>query len=103
MLYAVRKANTSLSKIDHALETENVTALEKIIKEEKETKRFKFTVSRDALDETKDNAIAIKAFNTRNLQLAEYPCISCTKLCFSCGPVSLDHACQFHYSHLYVV
>ena len=85
MLYTVRKANTSLSKIDHALETENVAALEAIIKEEKETKRFKFTVSRDALDETKlskDNAIAIKAFNTRNLQLAEYPCISCMKLCF---------------------
>ena len=42
-------------------------------------------MSRDALDETKlsiDNAIAIKAFNTRNLQLAEYPCISCMKLCF---------------------
>ena len=53
MLYTVRKANTSLSKIDHALETENVAALEEIIKEEKETKRFKFTVSRDALDETK--------------------------------------------------
>ena len=85
MLYTVRKANTSLSKIDHALETENVTALEEIIKEEKETKEFKFTVSHDALDETKlskDNAIAIKAFNTRNLQLAEYPCISCMKLCF---------------------
>ena len=48
--------------------------MEEIIKEEKETKRFKFTVSRDALDETKlskDNAIAIKAFN-----------ISCMKLCF---------------------
>ena len=46
-------------------------------------KKFKFTVSRDALDElSKDNAIAIKAFNTRNLQLAEYPCISCMKLCF---------------------
>ena len=40
MLYPVRKANTSLSKIDHALETENVAALEKIIKEEKETKRL---------------------------------------------------------------
>ena len=26
---------------------------------------------------SKENAIAIKAFNTRNLQLAEYPCISC--------------------------
>ena len=42
-------------------------------------------MSRDALDETKlskDNAIAIKAFNTRNLQLAEYPYISCMKLCF---------------------
>ena len=85
MLYTVRKVNTSLSKIDHALETENVAALEKIIKEEKETKRVKFTVSHDALDETKlskDSAIAIKAFNTSNLQLAEYPCISCMKLCF---------------------
>ena len=43
-------------------------------------KRFNFTVSRDALDESKlrkNNAIAIDAFNTRNLQLAEYPCISC--------------------------
>ena len=36
MLYTVRKTNTSLNKIDHALETENVTALEEIIKEEKE-------------------------------------------------------------------
>ena len=33
MSYTVRKANTSLSKIDHALETENVAALEAIIKE----------------------------------------------------------------------
>ena len=87
MLYTVRKTNTSLSKIDHALETENVTALEEIIKEEKEMKRSNnYSVSCNALDESKikkDNSIAIKAFNTRNLQLAEYPCISCMKLCFN--------------------
>ena len=44
-----------------------------------------YSVSCNALDESKikkDNSIAIKAFNTRNLQLAEYPCCSCTKLCF---------------------
>ena len=85
MLYTVRKMSASLSKIDHALETKNVAALKEIIKEEKDMKRTNFTVSRDTLDESKikkDNAIAIKAFNTRNLQLAEYPCISCTKLCF---------------------
>ena len=42
-------------------------------------------MSCNAFDESKiekDNSIAIKAFNTRNLQLAEYPCISCMKLCF---------------------
>ena len=85
MLYTVRRENASLCKIDNALETENVAALEEIIKQEKEMKRFNFTVSRDALDESKlrkDNAIAINAFNTHNLQLAEYPCISCMKLCF---------------------
>ena len=85
MLYTVRRANTSLCKIDNALETENVAALEEIIKREKETKRFNFTITRDALDENQlreDNAIAINAFNARNLQLAEYPCISCMKLCF---------------------
>ena len=86
MLYTVRKTNTSLNKIDHALETENVTALEEIIKEEKEMKRSNnYSVSCNALDESKikkDNSIAIKAFNTHNLQLAEYPCISCMKLCF---------------------
>ena len=85
MLYTVRRANTSLCKIDNALETENLAALEEIIKGEKEMKRFNFTISRDALDESQlreDNAIAINAFNARNLQLAEYPCISCMKLCF---------------------
>ena len=85
MLYAVRRANTSLCKIDNALETENVAALQEIIEREKETKRFNFTITRDALDESQlreDNAIAINAFNARNLQLAEYPCISCMKLCF---------------------
>ena len=35
MLYTVRKTNTSLNKIDHALETENVTALEEIIKKKR--------------------------------------------------------------------
>ena len=62
MLYTVRRANTSLCKIDNGLETENVAALEEIIKQEKEMKRFNFTVSHDALDESKlrkDNAIAV--------------------------------------------
>ena len=61
VIYTVRKTNTSLSKIDHDLETENVTALEEIIKEEKEMKRSNnnYSVSCNSLDKSKIKKITL--------------------------------------------
>ena len=59
-------------------------------------RKNQISVSHDVVDESKikaDNSIAIKAFNSRNLKLAEYPCVSCTKLCFKKDVTEID-ACK---------
>ena len=83
-LYSVRRSDGNLCALDRALQTGNVDALEGIIKKNKQHNR-KYSVSCDAVDESKirkDYAKAMTLFNDRNLDNPEYPCISCTMLCF---------------------
>ena len=85
MLYTVRKTVTSIIKIDKAFETTSVIALEEIITEHREMNKRAYHVSGVALDESliiKHHSEAIEAFNKCSLEVAKYPCISCTKLCY---------------------
>ena len=94
-LYSVRRIDSNLCAIDRALQAGNVDALEDIVKKNKQYNR-KYSVPCDALDESKirkDFTKAMTLFHERNLEHAEYPCISCTMLCFKRQCTKLD-ACK---------
>ena len=96
MLYTVKKTTTTIKTIDKAFQAEDVTALEQIVTKHREITKNLYHLSSWALDECmirEDIPVAIKAFNPRNLQLAKYPCISCTKLCYR-GDVTEIRACK---------
>ena len=95
ILYTVRRSDSNLCAIDRALQAGNVDALEDIVKKNKQYNR-KYSVPCNALDESKirkDFTKAMTLFNERNLEHAEYPCISCTVLCFKRQCTKLD-ACK---------
>ena len=84
MLYSFRRSDSKISAVDQALQSGNLDALQKIIKEHKESK-FYFGVSREPLDVSKikeEHKKAISGFNKCNIEHTEYPCVSCTQLCF---------------------
>ena len=96
MLYTVKKTTTTIKTIDKAFPAEDVAALEQVITKRREITKNLYHLSSCAVDKCKireDFSVAIKGFNARNLQLAKYPCISCTKLCYR-GDVTEIRAVQ---------
>ena len=94
-MYTVRRSDSNLCAINRALQAGNVDALEDIVKKNKQYSR-KYSVPCNALDESKikkDFTKAMTLFNERYLEHAEYPCISCTVLCFKQQCTKLD-ACK---------
>ena len=92
MLYSVRRSDSKISAVDRALQRGNLDALQEIIKEHRESK-LHFGVSCETLDESKireQYKKAISAFTKRNIEHAEYPCVSCTQLCFKRDCRQLD-------------
>ena len=66
--------------------------LEEIVKEHKQNKNY-FDVAEDSLDESKvmeEYKCAIIAFRKRCIDLPEFPCMSCNKLCFRRECVKID-------------
>ena len=88
-LYSVRRIDSNLCAIDRALQAGNLDALEDIVKKNKQYDG-KYSVPCDALDESKIRKGFTKAMTLFNLEHAEYPCISCTMLCFKRQCTKLD-------------
>ena len=92
MLYNICWVDRNLSSLDCALTKGNVTVLEQIVKEHKQSKSS-YAVCDDGIDESKvmeEYSAAMVAFKKRCLDLPESPCMSCSKLCFRRDSVKLD-------------
>ena len=92
MLYNIRRVDKRLSSIDCALTKGDIDDLKEIIKEHKQSKSS-YAVSHDGIDEGKvmeEYSGAMVAFKKRCLELPEFPCMSCNKLCFRRECIKLD-------------
>ena len=92
MLYEVRRADAKISVLDRALYRGDVSALQNIVKEQKETRKL-YMLGDDILDKSiilKEYDIAFTLYNKKCLEHAEFPCLSCNKLCFKQECVQLD-------------
>ena len=93
MIYGVRRTHNHVSHIDQALETGNIELLKQIAIEQKSTyqgstKEGISTIDESKILETYMNAFV--AYNNRCLDCAEFPCMSCNKLCFKRECVLLE-------------
>ena len=84
MLYNIRQIDKKISSLDCALTNGDVNDLEEIVKEHKQSKKY-FDVREDCLDESKvmeEYKCAMIAFKKRCIDLPEFRCMSCNKLCY---------------------
>ena len=84
MLYNVRRVDKKLSTLDRALYTGDVCLLQSIVKDQKETRKCHM-VAIDVLDENiilEKYEAAYEVFHSTYTTHAEFPCMSCNKLCF---------------------
>ena len=97
MIYNVRRSDSQLCRIDQGLQTGNIELLQKIAAEEKGTYHGSSESSSSVIDESiilKTYMNAFVAIKNRCSEWAEFPCLSCTKLCFKRECVFLDRCKQ---------
>ena len=84
MLYNVQRVDKKISTLDRALYTGDVCSLQSIVKDQKETHKCHM-VAIDVLDENiilEEYEAAYEVFRSTYTTHAEFPCMSCNKLCF---------------------
>ena len=93
MIYNVKRTDTQVSRIDQALQTGNVDVLREISAEQKCAYQS-FDVGRiSSIDENNVLKTFMKAYvsyKKRCSEFAEFPCMSCNKLCFKRECVLLE-------------
>ena len=97
MIYNVRRSDSQLCRIDQGLQTGNIELLQTIAAEEKGAYHGSSESSSSVVDESiilKTYMNAFFAYKNRCSELAEFPCLSCTKLCFKRECVFLDRCKQ---------
>ena len=93
MIYTVKRTDKQMCRIDQALQTGNVEILQQISTEQKSAYQGSNDKSINSIDETKVLKTfmnAFVAFKNRCLECAEFPCMSCNKLCFKRECVLLE-------------
>ena len=93
MIYTVKSTDKQMCRIDQALQTGNVEILQQISTEQKSAYQGSNDKSINSIDETKVLEAfmnAFVAFKSRCLECAEFPCMSCNKLCFKHECVLLE-------------
>ena len=97
MIYNVRRSDSQLCRIDQGLQTGNIELLQKIAAEEKGAYHGSCESSSSVIDESiilKTYMNAFVVYKNRCSEWAEFPCISCTKLCFKRECLFLDRCKQ---------
>ena len=93
MIYTVKRTDKQMCRIDQALQTGNVEILQQISTEQKSAYQGSNETSINSIDETKVLETFINAyvaFKNRCSECAEFPCMSCNKLCFKHECVLLE-------------
>ena len=93
MIYTVKRTDKQMCRIDQALQTGNVEILQQISTEQKSAYQGSNETSINSIDETKVLETFINAyvaFKNRCSECAEFPCMSCNKLCFKRECVLLE-------------
>ena len=93
MIYNVRHCDKQLCQIDQALQTGNVESLQQIATVQKSAYQGSTEVSTSTIDESKILKTFMNAFvayKNRCSEWAEFPCMSCNKLCYKRECVLLE-------------
>ena len=93
MIYNVKRSDNKICGIDRALQKGDVLGLKQIVKEQKHARKS-IRVLCCSIDESeiyKEFGKAFEAYNDRSSDLPEFPCMSCTMLCYKrdCSQVRL--------------
>ena len=93
MIYTVKRTDKQVCQIDQALQTGNIKLLQQISTEQKSVYQASNESCSNTIDENKILETFMNAFvayKKRCLELAEFPCMSCNKLCFKRECVLLE-------------
>ena len=93
MIYGVKWADNQICSLDQALQAGNLDALHKTVTEQKHNNYTYGGTCSMAIDETKILEKFMNTFvlyNKKCSELAEFPCMSCNKLCFKRECVLLE-------------
>ena len=85
MLYEVRRHDRKIAEIEHALKCGDLEKISEIAEIAKTSRLRQFDVDHNPLSETQiyeEHKAAYEKFSERCLDVANYPCISCDKLCY---------------------